>query len=541
MFNPSILELQSQINYYQEQQELAEQELDRLKMTEAFAEDAAAKVEEALEHIDPKYLDVFKEHLLALFPTEAPSYSRRLEAPVYLEESSEKEDDIEYMDDSNPDYKSIEQIQEEDPDTVVAVFHSKEHLKSKGITPLTKEVKPEKSYYELTGRRDLRPTTYEDLAPNISYSSDGRAYIGFNDKQEAEEFRESISSPSIIGNAEIMNGYKYEVKFYCDREYVEELQKELENDWTPEQKAELDWQEQLVRIAPDVFYDPSSRKCYIGFSAKGRADHYGSYLTRILDIAEKYTVSAKPSVTTNTKYELVLEEIDKMSAQHLSKFNLKKEYDDSKNREARELWRTTRQRKHEPACKPLPKLVPLNKVKLGDIVYLNSITNQYKVLDRVELDGIPHLEVICVYNSERPSLVSAISYLKECYLVPADEIQIDPTLVKASSLRLKDEAPLAKTVELKPTAKKFDELTTEDFAAPPYSKISLDEIEVADIVSTGEYVKAYYEITAHNGSHLLGRCIHHDSLKMRIGQENFYIVSPYLVERADSQYIDSAA
>ena len=519
MFNASILELESQINYHQEQKELAEEELDRLKMTEAFAEDAAAKVEEALEHIDPKYLDVFREHLLSLFPTEAPFSSK------------DEDDDIEYMDDSNPDYKSIEQIQEEDPDTVVAVFHSKEHLKSKGITPLTKEVKPKKSYYELTGRPDLRPTTYEDLAPNISYSSDGRAYVGFNDKQEAEEFRESISSPSMIGDAEIMNGYKYEVKFYCDLKYLQQFV-EVEDDFTPEQKEELDWQEQLIRTANDIFYDPSSRKCYVGFSAKGRADQYGSYLTRILDIAEKYVVTNKPSVTTNTKYELVLEQIDLDSAQHLSIFNLKKEYDDSKNKDARELWRTTRQRKHEPACKPSPKLVPLDEVKLGDIVYLNSIDNQYKVLSKVELVDGPHLKVICVYNSERPSLVSDVSYLKECYKVPADKIQIDPTLVKA---------PLAKTVEPKPTAKKSSELTTEDFAAPPYSKISLDEIEVADIVSTGAYVKAYYEITAHNGSHLLGRCIHHDSLKMRIGQENFYIVSPYLVERADSQYIDSAA
>lgn len=457
MFNASILELQSQIHYYQEQQELAEQELDRLKLTQAFAEDAAEKVEEALEHIEPKYLDVFREHLLSLFPTEAPTY---------LEEKVEEQDldDVEYMDDAHPNYKSIEQLQQEDPDTVVAVFHSKEHLKSKGITPLTKEVKPEKSYYELTGKPDLRPTTYDDF--------------------------------------------------------------------TPEQKAELDWQEQLVRIAPDVFYDPAGSKCFMGFSAKGRADGYGSYLTRILDIAQKYTVSAKPSVTTNTKYELVLEQIDKMSAQHLSKFNLKKEYDDSKNREARELWRTTRQRKHEPACKPLPKLVPLNEIKLGDIVYLNSITNQYKVMGKVELGGIPHLEVICVYNSERPSLVSAISYLKECYLVPADEIQIDPTLVKA---------PLAKTVEPKPTAKKSSKLTTEDFAAPPYSKISLDEIEVADIVSTGAYVKAYYEVTQHNGTHLLATCLHHDSLPMRIGQDSFYIKVPYLVERADSQSINMAA
>ncbi len=108
MFNPSILELQSQIQYHQQQQELAEQELDRLKMTQAFAEEAANKVEEALEHIAPKYLDVFREHLLSLFLTQTP---------VYLEESVE-DDDLEYMDEDHPDYRSIEQLQQEDPDTV---------------------------------------------------------------------------------------------------------------------------------------------------------------------------------------------------------------------------------------------------------------------------------------------------------------------------------------------------------------------------------------------------------------------------------------
>ena len=527
MFNASILELQSQIQYHQEQQELAEQELDRLKMTEAFAEDAADKVEEALEHIEPKYLEVFKDYLLSLFPTEAPSYNRRLEAPVYLEEFSE-EDDIEYMDGSHPDYKSIEQIQEEEPDSVVAVFHSKEHLKSKGITPLMKEVKPEKSYYELTGRPDVRPTTYEDITSNITYSSDGRVYVGFNDKQEAEEFRDAISEPSLLDDAVIMNGFKYEVKFYCSKEYVQEIADSVNS--ISEEVEEIQ-KPNFEKIDSEIIYNHVDSTAYMAFKAKRRADNYGSYLTRILDIAQKYTVSNKPSMV-DSKYELRLEGCCYDDTLHLQNFNLKKDWNSPINKEARELWRTTRKRVHPPACKPLDKLVPLAEIKPGDIVYLNSIENQYKVLSKVELVDGPHLKVICVYNSERPSLVSDISYLKECYKVPTESIQIDPTLVKA---------PLAKTVKLKPTAKKKGKLTTEDFAAPPYSKISLDEIEVCDIVSTGEYVKAYYEIYQHNGSHVLGKCLHHDSLPMRIGQDGFYIKVPFLVERADSQSINMAA
>ena len=198
MFNPSILELESQIQYHQEQQELAEQELDRLKMTQAFAEDAAEKVEDALEHIDPKYIDVFKEHLLALFPTEAP-LSSEMEAPVYSEEKAEE--NIEVIDSTASLRLEEAAVEETKP--------------QKEFGPL--------SYYELTGKPDTRPDTYEDLAPNISYSSSGRAYVGFNDRQEAEEFRDAISEPSLLDEAVIMNGFKFEVKFYCSREYVEEI------------------------------------------------------------------------------------------------------------------------------------------------------------------------------------------------------------------------------------------------------------------------------------------------------------------------------
>ena len=343
MFNASILELQSQISYYQEQCKLAEQELVRLKMTEAFAEDAATKVSEALEHIDSKYLDVFKEHLLSLFPTEAP---------VYLEEKVEEDlDKIEYLDDSNPDYKSIEQLQQEDPDTVVAVFHSEQHLKEQ-------EEKSEKSYYELTGRPDLRPTTHEDLAPNISYSSDGRAYVGFNDKQEAEEFRDSISEPSLLDDAQIMNNYKWEVKFYCDREYLEQFVEVQTSN--------------IEKIDGEIIYNHVDSICYVAFSAKGRADNYGSYLTRILDIGEKYTVSKTPSMF-DSKYELRLEGINFEDALHLQSFKLKRDYDHPDNKQAREVWRTTRKREILPACNPLPRSTPLDEINLGEIVYLNSI------------------------------------------------------------------------------------------------------------------------------------------------------------------------
>ena len=367
MLNKELTALQEELNYHRNSIQELEERIAEVKVYDGYAAQATEAVEDAIEQIGMgKYLWLFKEHILSMFPEQPP---------VYLEDRVE-----------------------EDKDTV---------------SPEVEEIKPEKSYYELTGKPDLRPTTYEDLAPNITYSSDGRAYIGFSGKQEAKVFRENLDIPSLLDDAQIMNNHKWEVKFYCDRQYLEELKEELENDWTPEQKAELDFQERLIRIAPDIFYDGVESTCYLGFRAKGRADNYGSYLTRILDIAEKYIVTNKPRVTTNTKYELRLNAIAQEDALYLANFNLKKDYDHPDHREAREVWRTTRQREVEPACKPRPKVTPLEEIKLGEIVSVGSNSKQYKVVGKVELDGVPHIEVIATYNSEMPALVGKTRYLKE--------------------------------------------------------------------------------------------------------------------------------
>ena len=413
MFNASILELQSQIHYYQQQIEESEQELDRLKMTEAFAEEAVAKVSEALEHVDEKYISVFKEHLLSMFP---------IEAPVYLEET-EGEDDIEYMNDSHPDYKSIEQIQEEEPDNI-AVFHSEEQ-----------EEKKEKTYFELTGRPDLRPDTYEDLTPNITYSSSKRAYIGFNDRKEAEEFRDSISAePAMIEEAVIMNKHKYELKFYCDRQYLEELKEELENDWTPEQKAELDWQEQLVRIAPNIFYDPSSSKCLMGFSNRGRASTYGAHLKEIHELYDsRYTVD-KSKVITNCKWELTLENITKENAQKLAKLNLKKDLDYKTNKVITDSWDLlTEDVKPKPLTKEVkPVLVdkvaltendfpsaPYQEVSLSELELCDVITTSSNVrtyYEVIENKGA-YITARCIYSPTFPKRIGEDYTLEKAFLV----------------------------------------------------------------------------------------------------------------------------
>lgn len=509
LFNPEINSIEEDILYHETQIKEAQERLDQVQVSQAYSDTVISSLEDFFENTDPFMFEILKGHIDQMFADNKVTYNNDFE---------KKEPS------SLP--PTVEEIK-----LPVTLSQPK-----KEFGPL--------SYYELTGKPDTRPDTYEDLAPNITYSSSGRAYVGFNDKQEAEEFSNRISEPFMIGDTDTMNGYKYEVKFYCTREYIEELLHKLHNDdfvqdedWTEGQKAELDWQEQLQRIAPDIFYDPSQSKCYVGFSAKGRCDSYGSYLTRILDIAEKYIVSSKPTVTTNTKYELVLEQIELESAKHLSKFNLKKEYDDSKNKDARELWRTTRKRVHPPACKPSPKLTPLEEIKLGDIVYLNSIDNQYKVLSKVELEGTPHIKVINIYNSERPSLVSAISYLKECYLVPAESIQVDSALSQ-------EEEILTENVQIyvpkEETVKKSKVLSEKDFSPCPYPEMPLTEVEFGDVITSTPHSRSAYMVKEHKGEFVMAECLYHKSLPARIGEE-YSFSKIYLVEKASPATKESAS
>ncbi len=438
MFHASILQIQEELHYHQQQQEKLEQQLYTLKSYEEFAGEAFDNVRDTIEQIeDPKCLELFKESLLSLFP----------EQPIYLEKEPDL-DDIEYMDDSHPDYKSIEQLQEEELDTVVAVFHSEQHLKEQNIKHSSpKNEEPEKTYYELTGRPDLGPTAYDDIAPNITYSSDGRAYIGFNDKQEAEKFRESIEIPSLLDEAQIMINHKWELKFYCDREYLEELQQELEDDWdewTPEQKEQLEFQESLIRIAPDIFYQPKNNVCYVGFSNKNRANTYGALLKEVHEVTTDYCV-ASPYVVTNCKYELRFM-CSLENAKRLAPLNLKKEIDHRVNKAVTDTWVLPLEKEdtkedvlvlasQEGADCPAPlvgdaplassdkldfpappyKSIPLSEVELADIVTTSpNAQSAYEVTANLG----DHLLATCLYNHSLKHREGQKDFwIKEAYLV----------------------------------------------------------------------------------------------------------------------------
>ena len=491
MLTNELNQLQEELQYHRNSIQELEERITEVKVYDGYAAQATEAVEDAIKQIGMgKYLWLFKEHILSMFPEQPPAYlENKVEEKINLASLTE--------------------------------VHKTE------VPQEVEEVKPEKSYYELTGKPNLRPTTYEDLAPNISYSSDGRAYVGFNDYSEAEKFRDAISEPSMIDDAVIMNGFKHEVKFHCSKEYVQELVDSVNSMSEEVQPTGFE------KIDAEITYNHNDSICYMAFSAKGRAENYGIYLTKILDIGNKYTVSKDPQIV-DAKYELRIEGIDFDSALHLQAFDLKKEWNAGQNEQARKLWRDARKREVEPACKPLPRAVALDEIELGEIVSVGSNSKQYKVINHVVLNDVPHLEVISTYNNDMPELVGQTSYLKEAYRVLADDIQVDTACSEnskelRSAIQNKKEVP--KPLLVKKVENKF---TIEDFPSAPYQNVSLNEIEPGDIVTTNPHSKSAYEVRAHNGDHLLAVCLYNLALPKRVGEE-FYFKVPYLVEKCSQE------
>ena len=457
-----------ELTYHQEQIASIEEQIDNVRIAQEYGEQATASVEEAIEAIETEHLELFKEHLLSLFE----DYTLTTKTETITAQSSKEEEDPQEI-------SSQDSEEEKEPLTEVCETEGEE----KEFGPL--------SYYELTGKPDTRPDTYEDLAPNIVYSSSARAYVGFNDRQEAEKFRDSISEPSMLSDTDTMNGYKYEVKFYCSKDYIQEIARSVNSmsDDTEESSFE--------KIDGEIMFNHTDSMAYMAFSAKGRANNYGVYLSKILDIAFKYTVDKepKPSMLFDSKYQLVLEGITYEDALHLQSFDLKKEWDDSLNKEARELWRDTRKREVEPAYTPLPKAIALEDVKLGDIVTTDAKAvkdKQYKVLAHKELGGVPHVEAICIFNREMPALVNQCSWFKEVYPVDLMDVCIDPqfrnqsesTVIEDVQIYVPKEKPLTQEV------KKSKVLTEDDFALYPYAEIGLKEVEFGDVITSTPYSRS---------------------------------------------------
>ncbi len=526
--NATIDNLEETIIYHQEQITEAQEQLDRVKLSQAYGSEAVAKVEEAIENIDPDHQELLKEHLLSLF----------------------EDEDIEYKESwKNDDYKSIEELQQEDPDNIV-VFHSEQHLKDRGIEPEVKEsavfnpVQPNVPHVD----NNEKQKHLIQLADNVVFDEDTDClHIGFKISSDGYAWqnelcvKQGLSTKHWFEEPEYLENYGKEliiegVSLDKARELVDrsnfskptiqepvELSEEFDpgpNPFIPIKLA--DYFEgmglvNMVEISPEVIYVPVDKIAYVAMRAKGRARNYGDYLTGILTVGEKYTVSNSPSMFKNSKYELRIEGIQDINdAVHLAALNLLRDIDHPDNREVRETWQSTKIRELPPAYTPSPKPTPLNQLKVGEIVSLGSNGKQYKVLGIQELQGILHVEVICTYNSEMPALVNHKSYLKEVYRVLKDDVQYSSDFKEPEEIEL-------------------------EFPSAPYKQIPLEEVELADLVTTSENSRGYYECTQNLGTHLLARCIAHDSLPHRVGQEDFYIKVAFLVEKANTQSIDVAA
>ena len=156
--------------------------------------------------------------------------------------------------------------------------------------------------------------------------------------------------------------------------FVEEKEpsQEIIEDQAIESHKEITSQpSEFEEITPEIIYNHQNNLAYIGGKNKGRLENYGVYLTKILNIGESYTISKKPSFVKNYKYEMRVDASFE-DAKHLAKFTLKSEWNSSVNKDARSLWCNSRKREVPPACKPNPKLMPLEEIKLGDIVYLQK-------------------------------------------------------------------------------------------------------------------------------------------------------------------------
>lgn len=413
LFTNQIASIQETINYHQQQLHEAEEELYSLKVAEEYSVQAVAQVQEALENINPKYLELLKEELLSLFDLGKVS-----------EEPPLEEKNI-----SQPKIKIVER-----PDT----------------TTVNELEKPKKTKAQLLGRRDLTPTSYQDLSPNIVYSSEGRCFIGFNDYKLAKDYGEKLkdyyefSSGFIVDKPQFLMTSKWELKFWCSEENAGRLtaldfDKELEHPdnqkvietWKyplPKQEDDVKVklsndnsttteQDQLISISENIKYDTKTATAFIGMKSKGRARNYGDLLCFSYIISDKYLVSEKPTHFPEAKYELRLLGISKEDVEHLAKFNLAKDWNAKENEGLMLNWAD---RKKKPVgVTPPDKLYPLESLGLGDEVYRSPHRKQdrYLVIGMKRSDkGELFAECEVLHHQEFSTLIGQTVLLRECYL-----------------------------------------------------------------------------------------------------------------------------
>lgn len=226
MFNNQIASIQETISYHKSQIEIAEQELYSLKAAQEFALQATAQVQEALEHIETRYLELFKEHLLTLFEVEGR------EQPSQVDTIS-----------------NVELVVEENT-----------------TTPPTR----------VKGLPNCGAATYIDIAPGIVYSSDEVCYMGFSDRHMAESYGRQLvthefTTGFIVEKPLIVIDAKWELRFHCSEDSARRLASlDLKQELThPNNKSiTAEW---LLSVAACKNKPFGSQKCLFSAHIKGLA------------------------------------------------------------------------------------------------------------------------------------------------------------------------------------------------------------------------------------------------------------------------------
>ena len=68
--NATINNLEETILYHQQQIEETQNQLDQVKVSATYGEEASVSVEEAIANINSEHLELLKEHLISLFGNE---------------------------------------------------------------------------------------------------------------------------------------------------------------------------------------------------------------------------------------------------------------------------------------------------------------------------------------------------------------------------------------------------------------------------------------------------------------------------------------
>ena len=157
--NATINNLEESKIYHEEQARLLQEEIDQASLSASYGDDAVSSVEAAIENIDPKHLELLKEHLLSLFDNESK------------------------LEDLNS--RALEEVPQE------ICSKEQEEVSNHVIDSQTDPLESVKSNpkYGKAGQRPLSASGTSKLTEEIYYDKETQTcYLGFSNRNRATEY-----------------------------------------------------------------------------------------------------------------------------------------------------------------------------------------------------------------------------------------------------------------------------------------------------------------------------------------------------------------